>query len=401
MRVIVERKSQTTGPANTASLFVLCSLAASANPPPAACGLDWDFTRRTVLQQCKIRPGLKPHACSAVHQPSKRAAAANPRTLAYSIARLSGNLAAHDRLNLSIALIGDSLMTQLHDVAKCAARRAPQLRLNWIPMHVLPRDSGAALLTETLSMAAAQHDLILLNIGAWYNWQPNEFTTLGELLLENTTARGPEQEQLESCAQLLPYHEWIARGKPINMKQYAMKRRSCMPPLGLRAYIADLKLLVEVLGKLVEADASLADRIVWRSSVAQHYPTRAGTYDPARYIAARWPFGLSAGVPCAPIQQQHEDEARQRNVLASRVLAGRGRVLRHTMDTWATDAALWDQHSAKRRGGRPLDVQIDCTHFCLHSDATWEWLQALERLICSRSVLRPESVKNEPSIHQG
>ena len=52
------------------------------------------------------------------------------------------------------------------------------------------------------------------------------------------------------------------------------------------------------------------------------------------------------------------------------------------MDTWATDAVHWNEHSAKRRGGRPLDVQTDCTHFCMHSDATWEWLQALERVVC-------------------
>jgi hypothetical protein len=42
---------------------------------------------------------------------------------------------------------------------------------------------------------------------------------------------------------------------------------------------------------------------------------------------------------------------------------------------------------AQRRNNITAALKFDCTHMCLHSDATFAWLEALERTVCR--FLRP------------
>jgi len=219
------------------------------------------------------------------------------------------------------------------------------------------------------------------------------------------------------------------RPGPKSVVEYAYARRTCNQALGLHAYVSDLKLLRRVLHERVArsranaapqgssmkdsstilagqrkmsttgaarngTDTGTAARrpwplLVWRSSTAQHYNTTGGVFDPAVLQVNKWPK-MPQSVRCVPILAQQEELARQRNDLARHVLLeahlegtpglngdsqmASGPLFDLVLDTWQTDVALHSQHSRK---------SADCSHFCLHSDATAHWLKGLGGILCN------------------
>ena len=169
---------------------------------------------------------------------------------------------------------------------------------------------------------------------------------------------------------------------------YAFRRRQCAGAFGIAAYESDLRRFASTLQAVLAERSWRARRLIWRDNTPQHYATPSGMYSTHR--ADTWP---SAG-KCVPIKEPARALATARNDVVERVLGplfhdGGPRARLERLSTWNFDVEHHEQHphgkhtwkidsAAPHGAGRGVARAIDdCSHFCLHSDVTMHWLEAL------------------------
>ena len=296
--------------------------------------------------------------------------------------------------NLTVAFVGDSLMDELYTLAQCMLPLGGARRFT---LNLVPDQASLARLMRT-ALAAA--DVVVFNFGLWYNFEPavrpeipahvdeSLVTSLIDACLERGLPDGGTRGnacRTDACMR--------APGEGEQHMAYAYRRRYCAGTTGSDAYVSDLMRFASTLDQVAKTEhIRRASRLIWRGNTPQHYTTPSGFFPWARN--ASWP---SAGA-CVPVEEDHQPLARSRNQLAERVLAPLLRAppsaparLEH-MDTWDFDLAHHSQHpNGKRNEIKPAGADIlprsvrlhadrtmdDCSHFCLHSDVTGRWLEAL------------------------
>ena len=291
--------------------------------------------------------------------------------------------------NLTVAFVGDSLMGEMQTLAQCLLPLggAPAFALNLVP--------DRASLARLLRTALAAADVVVFNFGLWYNFEPAaaiipEIPTgldeglvpkLVEACLERGLAEGGSLGRACRTAECMR-----APVEPEQHVAYAFRRRRCAGASGSDAYISDLMRFASTLRAVAsEKPRWRASRLIWRESTPQHYATPSGFFPTSRN--ASWP---SAG-GCVPIKEYLKPLARARNHFADLVLAPLLRAPPNAparlerMGTWDFDLAHHSQHPyGKRNKIKPTARTMDdCSHFCLHSDVTGRWLEALVATLVS------------------
>ena len=351
------------------------------------CHIDKTFTIKRITH-CRHPHWLAEHVCTAVRS-GKNGTGEHWLVHNGKTPRPSSPV---PRMN--VTFFGDSLMGELHEVSRCTFLE-PNVTLKREDVAVVPRNpENGSWLPRLLGRALSTSDIVIINSGLWYNWSPREMLSAPlEALIANVSEDWTDHA-LRGCAELKRQGFLGQAAASLDnrvIRSYAYARRSCPEGLGLRAYISDLKLLKRVAGEALANGRRPV--LVWRTNTAQHYKTPGGLFDPAVLKMPRWPkaVGANRSDRCVPIQD--EALARQRNILAERLLLDRPiqasgadhgerqqlsfrstpRVFEHVLDTFESDRELYEQHSKR---------SADCSHFCLYSDATYHWLHALERLLC-------------------
>ena len=357
----------------------LSSIGMSA-PMAVRCGIGFEahFTKQLLLEKC-------PHdarKASAVSQCSK-------------VDSHNGSIASWHRVgmsrqsavpNVTVALCGDSLMQELSIVTSCitSSNHGIVHDGNFLFLGAVPPEP---LLSAHLSRLIQPGQLHLFSFGIWYNWSPSERAATA------VTADWMAHHVVEmNCTSLFAYHA-MRDARHFDPRIYSFERRRCPGSLGSRAYRSDLMRFDAAVRRIAQDRGVPWHSIVWWSIAAQHYPLRGGLFDEsARSLmyGRGWPqlpFGGDAGRQgCVPLRSDKTQQlAWQRNAVANEVLDGDGlnalyRLPYARMDTWGTDARHYDQHSETRN-------LRDCTHFCIHSDAVWDWLVQFESVLCRYAAI--------------
>ena len=132
-----------------------------------------------------------------------------------------------------------------------------------------------------------------------------------------------------------------------------------------------------------------ATRLIWHASSPQHYQTPGGLFPVRR--SDTWPWS-GARQRCVPHSTSERNLAYGRVADAQQLLGPlRASVPRLTngtasfsfRSTWERDARLSGQHPGSDAVSFPpgRSHASGCTHFCLHSDATLDWLRELGELV--------------------
>ena len=345
------------------------------------------FTAAHIQACTRTDPWLREYACSACLSGPCRAG-----HLLSSSTASQGSMTCDDAFmtlrNVSVAFVGDSLTAHLLALAQCFL---PGVRTRWsyFALKVLPhqKDALAALLREALAVA----DVVIFGWGAWYHWDGGgdggaadaDLDAAGPALTEEEwrSWAAATTKMMEACAarRLPPPRTELGsacgsaeclQGAPSTDREragYAARRRLCKGTLGKRAYVSDLALFASTLCDVAGERPWRARRLIWWDGAQQHYNTTSGMF-PAQHGLV-WPSGSGACVP-----HRRTNLANERNALARRVLAPL--LAKGEMQIWSTarhDAAAHDQH-ADRRGGT---MRGDCSHYCLHSEVSRNWLEEL------------------------
>lgn len=356
------------------------------------------FSRERIVRCVNAssrRPYLRQYACSACGEGSSLCSSSGNASLSLPT-NIDCSLAPGRLRNLSVAFVGDSLMGELHTLACCLLPMdgALSFALNLVPHR--------ASLARMLRSALAAADVVIINFGLWYNYDPVAQPTVSRgvneslvpALMEACVARGlrdggPLGRACHTAACMLD---------PATDKQhiaYAFRRRYCAGASDGDAYASDLMRFASTLQAVAAERRWRATRLIWRDNTPQHYATPSGFFPTSR--GATWP---SAG-GCAPIKEYLKPLANARNRLAEGVLApllhahpsAPARLER--MSTWGFDVARYTQHphgksdmlSVAVRDEPPTEPPLrqqqrprtmdDCSHVCLHSDVARRWLEAL------------------------
>lgn len=354
----------------------VCSSASSEAPLP--------FSAAAIRTCVDADPWLRLYACSTCLSPECRSGRLSARENA-TCTRTAVALA-----NLTVAFVGDSLMAHVLTLANCVLPgvqgRWPSFALNVIPHQ---RETLATMLREVLDSA----DLVIFNVGAWYNWDAGEpeegFTAAGPAFTEEGWGfvAGRSQRLMEACiARRLPaptmelervcQSQACLHSPSTNRERvgYAFRRRKCKDSLGRQAYVSDLSLFASTLRSVSREKSWRARRLIWRASEPQHYNTPSGMFP-----RQRSPFWPSGNGKCVAIR--NFELSQERNIVAERVFGPLLDVVGAPhLEIWSTarrDARAHDQH-AEKRGGM---MHGDCTHFCLHSEVGRNWLEELLDLL--------------------
>ena len=280
----------------------------------------------------------------------------------------------------TVALVGDSLKTELAVAMHCVIDRSA-LAVVWPApsASVVPfRHPLTALLREVLASA----DVVIFNFGIWYNWDPTVDTQrprYSRLSEEHTT------KQIEECitqgirapklaGNCTRRHCLTSPTSALERIQGAFWRRNCAGSLGKLAYASDLKRFAVVLRKVAAERRWRARKLIWRASTPQHYSGPSGMFPLKR--SNTWP---GAGA-CIPVR--NDSLAADRNAVADSMLHS---LLRPGGPPYMTRWSTWDHdlgyHDEHPRGA-------DCSHFCLHSTATWNWVRLLLACLVGRDCGR-------------
>jgi hypothetical protein len=340
------------------------------------------FTRRHIfgcINQSSQRDYLRQYACSTCDDSSL-------------------SVSAHDcsaiplLRNLTVAFVGDSLMGELHTLANCLLPFGTvAFALNLVPHHEP--------LARQLRLVLSTADVVLFNFGLWYNFEPPAVVSEGvdesltPQLVETCLARGLGDGGALGKACSTNACMLDPSGNLENVA-YAFRRRLCERAMGSDAYASDLMRFASTLSAVAAEQRWRARRLIWRDNTPQHYATPSGYFPTFRN--ASWP---SAG-SCMPIKGHHFPLANERNRLAERFLApllsappnAPARLER--MSTWQHDVAHHAEHprgkrdeleevaptmraTTQRVGNFSSYLVSDCSHFCLHSAVSRNWMETL------------------------
>ena len=298
------------------------------------------------------------------------------------------------RRNASLLLAGDSIMSQLAWAATCAA--LPGVQVSSFQLIAVP---PADALYGWLRMALNTFDVLVLNVGLWYNWSPSILANVSIARMVDETSADWTEVQMLGCPATRFYvdgtvapedtfrskwsqlssgsHRWPGKWSSPSTLPYAQARERCrnFRAFGHQAYVSDLKRLAAALHRLESESSPIGHRVAWMSTAAQHYHGTLGSvFDPAVLDRRRWPFAAGRAY-CAPIKSSQMWAARGRNDLAEAAL--RDSQL-HFVNAWDSDVRYHDQHAR---------VANDCSHACLNSNLMHGKLHALGSKLCK--ILQP------------
>ena len=341
----------------------------------------WPFDVSSI-EACPVPQGLSKYDCKAMRHDA-------------DIHTQGGCVAP--RRNVSLLLAGDSITSQLAWVARCAA--LPGVKISSFELIAVPPTDA---LHEWLQMALNTFDVLVLNVGLWYNWSPSSLANASVARMVDEISANWTEVKMRGCPATRSYvdgsiapedtfrskwsqlssesQRWPGKWSSPSTLPYAQARERCrtFQALGHQAYVSDLKRLAAALHRLESASGSpIGQRVAWMSTTAQHYHgTVGGVFDPAVLDRRRWPFA-SGQAYCAPIKSSEMWAARGRNELAEAALRD---ARLHFLNVWDSDLRYHDQHTR---------VANDCSHGCLHSNLMNGKLHALGSKLCEILQLRP------------
>lgn len=250
-------------------------------------------------------------------------------------------------VGLRIRLLGDSVMLQFYDTLKCALR-SPSTQVSYFKVDVIPHERDDLL--SILTAAILNVDILVINFGVWYNWNPSS-DSVGENIDADYTSKGPASHLHIGREFTKARNGSCEYDRCVDMHKYANERRWAHT-LDLATYVSDLIRLRE---GLLFLNSSRMPYLIWKATAPKHFKTPGGM------------FSWDLQEDCAALDDTVVGKSRHfvvQKIFGSLLGKTRGHFIYDMDASWAQTATHYNLHLYK-----------DCTHYCGNSMLTILLLQ--------------------------
>lgn len=257
----------------------------------------------------------------------------------------------------SILFLGDSLAGQLTRAAQCYFTAVADVNISYVGLFSFPissarPDSVDIVLNRILSQGT--YDAVVVSMGTWYNWPRERFHNI---VGDRENARDTALAQLQQCPPHVKEKIELYLQSDTSLSSYELSefiRVHCNVLLNDIGFIHGLLQFAAAVGR----HGHRWPTIYWKDIPPQHFPNS--------------PSGMYNGrvnLECTAIH--NKTEAYSRNRYADEVVKSlEDRGLLRVIRTWQHDVDKWNSH-----------VHKDCTHYCIPSVVTWNWVDVIIRAL--------------------